>query len=719
MHGLKRSHLCTDGGSILIAAAITLAAFALLGGSLLEVGHWFGQRRALQARTDGAALSAGEALNACFNIPSQFANEAVADKYIESWAQDYGGFTPSTSITAQTGAPYNSSSGQGASYMSFQSDAYPSAATPQPSQNLGPECFADGNPANTGPSNVNLSEDVKMTQAAIPPFFSFSPFANVHGWARVQLQAVKSLKPTLPLAVPDVNPKHVAVTFVDNTTGNALPSADCASASGQSNYLGGCVFSLSGPTSSASLNDWAGQASITPPAADTNIGVRVSIGATQGSCAGINTVSSSTTSYTCYDYSNTGQASTRGVIDLRSYSTATVAGTPILRSVTPGSCSGTPYFSQYQATAGACTTGVSAVVDFPSGATNRAVKYQIAQGNCNQISGQMTQSGTTWTSSTTTSLPVGGGAYDVCLAWSYTDSGGTKRNGSFNGGQAVQQIYAGSDGSDPTIPGGPIMAAMVDTGMSPGYSLPTGSATTVAVTIGLTGGVHVNPKCSSTTPPGNSGGSYVCASDPTILLRTKSATSNSSLTYTIDCGTVPGHTGGQTYQQFRYGCANSFSFNTPDICPDPANPSPPDCAPVQTGVQTGQVRQALNDLLVNSQPNGVCAPDHYPDTTVENDPRIVLLVDTDFSSFTGAGGSSSSNVPVVTFATFYITGWAGADTSCTSGPNPINQPPPANGGSTDGNIWGHFINYATGGGVPSGLKCNVASFAPCVPALVR
>jgi hypothetical protein len=594
--------------------------------------------------------------------------------------------------------------------MSFQSDTFPSASTPQPAKNLGNghECFADGNPANTAASNVVLSEDVKMTQAGIPPFFSFSPFTNIHGWARVQLQAVKSLKPTLPLAVPDVNPKHVAVTFVNNATGAALPSTSCAAATGQTNYLGGCVFELSGPTSSVSLNDWAGQAKITPPAANTNIGVRVSIGATDGSCAGINTVSTTTTSYTCYDYSNTGQPSPRGIVDLRSYSTAAQSGaTPILRSVTPGSCSGTPYFSQYQATAGTCTTGVSAVVDFPSGATNPQVTYKVVQGNCNNPNGQMTQSGNTWTSTATTSLPVGSGAWDICMDWSY----GTNQKGSFG---VVQQIFAGSDGSDPTVPGGPIMAAMVDTGMSPGYSLPTGSATTVGVTIGLTGGVHVNPRCPSNSPPGNTGGSYVCASDPQILLRTKSATSNSSLTYTIDCGTVPGHTGGQTYQQFRYGCANSFSFNTADICPDPIPQTPTSCAPVQTGVQTGQVRQALNDLLA---PGGVCAVDRYPDTTVDGDPRVVLLVDTDFSSFTGSGNGV---VPVVTFATFYITGWAGADSSCTTGSNPINQPPPTvAGGTADGNIWGHFINYATGGGVPSGLKCNLASFAPCIPALVR
>ena len=690
-----------DAGSFLVVGAIALGVFAILGGALLEVGQWYQHRRALQSQTDAAALSAAQALNACFSINSQFGSEAAADAYIESWAANYGGFT--TSATGQPGSPYNPQFGKGSSYMAFQNNTFPTAAVhmyPSPlaqtTKDLGPECFLDGNPSHTDPSNVNLMEDVRTTQAGIPPFFSFSPLATVHGWARVQLQAIKSLKPTLPLAVPDVNPKHVAVTFVDNSTGKALP-----------NCPGGCVFPLSGPTSSVTLNDWSGTATIPVPAADTNIGVRVSIGAQNGNCAGVNAAST----YTCYDYSTTGQPSTRGIVVIRSYSTASVSGTPLLRSVTPGSCSGQPYFSTYQGTAGTCTAGATAVVDFPSGATNKKVKDKITQGNCNNPSDQMTQSGTTWTSPTV-SLPTGSGAYDVCLAWSYTTSQGQSESGAF--ANPVQQIFSGSDGSDPTQPGGPIMAALVDTGTTPGYSLPAGSSATVAVTIGLTGGVHVNPQCSSAG--GNSGAHYVCATDPPILLRTKSATSNSSLTYTIDCGTVPGHTGGQTYQQFRYGCANSFSPNLADVCPDPANPNPTDCAPVQTGVQTGQVRQALNDLLA---PNGACAPNNYPNTSVANDPRVVLLVDTDFSSFVGAGGSSGSDVPVVTFATFYITGWNGADSSCTNAANPFNEPPPSNAGTADGNIWGHFINYATGSGIPSGLKCDVATFAPCVAALVR
>jgi Flp pilus assembly protein TadG len=694
-----------DAGSFLVVGAIVLAVFGLLGGALLEVGQWYQHRRALQSQTDAAALSAAQALNACFNIGSQFPNEGAADAYIESWAANYGGFT--SSATGQVGSPYNPQFGKGSSYMAFDNNTFPTAAVhmyPSPAaqttKDLGPECFLDGNPANTDPSNVNLMEDVRTTQAGIPPFFTFSPLATVHAWARVQLQAIKSLKPTLPLAVPDVNPKHVAVTFVDNSTGQAL--------SGCSNP--GCVFPLSGPTSSVTLNDWSGAATIPVPAAGANIGVRVSIGAQNGSCAGVN----ATSTYTCYDYSTGGQPSNRGVVTIRSYSTASVSGTPILRSVTPGSCSGQPYFSTYQATGGTCTAGVTAVADFPSGATQLQVSGTIGTGGqAIQLSLSQSPAGSNNWVSNTVSIPTGTGPQDVYLSWRYTSGNNTVR-GDFNGGNPVQQIFSGSDGSDPTEPGGPIMAAVVDTGTTPGYSLPAGSSATVAVTIGLTGGVHVNPRCSSAG--GNSGAQYVCASDPPLLLRTKSATSNSSLTYTIDCGTVPGHTGGTTYQQFRYGCANSFSPNLADVCPDPANPNPTDCAPVQTGVQTGQVRQALNDLLA---PNGACVPNHYPDTSVANDPRIVLLVDTDFSSFVGSGGSSGSDVPVVTFATFYITGWNGADPNCTNATNPINEPPPSNAGTSDGNVWGHFINYDTGNGIPSGLKCDVAQFAPCVAALVR
>jgi hypothetical protein len=256
------------------------------------------------------------------------------------------------------------------------------------------------------------------------------------------------------------------------------------------------------------------------------------------------------------------------------------------------------------------------------------------------------------------------------------------------------------------------MAASIVDGVTsgPGYSYAAGGNATVVVTIGLTGGVHLNPKCSGAN--GNSGMNYTCASDPTVLLRTKTKTG--SLTYAIDCGTLPGHNGGTLFQQMAYGCANSFSLNNADVCPDPANPTPTDCAPVQTGIATGQMQSALNTRFA---PNHDCAPNYYPDTTHDGDPRIVLLVDTDFSAFIGSGGSAGSDVPVVTFATFYVTGWNGADASCAN----YNEPAPVSAGNNgqNANVWGHFITYATGGGIPSGIKCDVTGVAPCVAALVR
>ena len=315
-------------------------------------------------------------------------------------------------------------------------------------------------------------------------------------------------------------------------------------------------------------------------------------------------------------------------------------------------------------------------------------------------------SGNTWASNLTT-LPAGNGVYDVCISWSYKN-GSTTVSDDFNGHQPVQEIFSASDGTDPSRPGGPIMSAGF-TGAANPYSFAAGSTASVNVMLGLAGGVHVNPKC----PNSGSGNAYNCPTDPVILLRT--ASTSGSLNYAIDCGELPGNNGGNLYQMMRYGCANSFSINDADICPDVAAPTPPDCAPVLTGDKTGQVRQALNDRLGVGKKG--CSPNNYPDTSDDQDPRIVMLVDTDFSAYLGnQGGSTSSDVPVVTFATFYITGWDGATNACAA----VNEAAPANSdpNGNSANLWGHFISFETNG-TPSGIKCAGNSVVPCVAALVR
>jgi hypothetical protein len=384
---------------------------------------------------------------------------------------------------------------------------------------------------------------------------------------------------------------------------------------------------------------------------------------------------------------------------------------------------GTPYFSKYQVPGGTCSNiGVNAVVEFPSGAkANPAptvTEAIVPAGNRCNPNTQMSQSGTTW-SSPLSSIDFNKGPYDICLAWSFKDSGNTNRSGSFNAGAPVQQIYSAGDGSDPGGLGGPIAAAsLVNTaGNTPGYSLGDNSTSaTLAVTIGLTGGVHVNPKCFNSW----TGKDYSahCSSDPAILLRT--ASTSGSLTFAINCGAPPrqqGEPNSTLYLMIKHGCLNSFSINQPDICPDPTQPppNPTSCAPVQqvNGDKVGPVRDGMHDRFVDA--SGNCAPNHYPDTSIPGDPRVMRLVDTDFSAYLGQNGATTE-VPVVTFATFYITGWTtkNNDSSCAT----QNEPAPAGSDSNSADIWGHFIAYDADG-TPSGFKCAADSAAPCVPALVR
>lgn len=116
------------------------------------------------------------------------------------------------------------------------------------------------------------------------------------------------------------------------------------------------------------------------------------------------------------------------------------------------------------------------------------------------------------------------------------------------------------------------------------------------------------------------------------------------------------------------------------------------------------------------------------------DPRIVNLFMTAYDSF---GGSENDLFPIVTFGTFYVTGWgrvAGGsgltiDDPCDDGNNGNlfdgtgNEPPPDLNTSRPGTyVWGHFINYVqtTASATPSGRLCAPRdSTLPCIAVLVE
>lgn len=672
------SRLQEERGSALVIAGVIGLACILLGAAVVEVGQWLAHRRHVQVRADAAALSGGQMLAECFNLGINGVTENSVDTDVENAAKDYGGLSSNKNLqTSDTGTGEQS-------LMTFQGNRYPDQAGV--TRDLGNECYkADGTP--------NLMLDVKMAETGIPRFFNFSPLETVHGWARVQLQQIQSLIPTLPFAIPDVR-VNVAVTFVNNATGAAL--ANCPN---------GCVFKLTGPTQSNGLDVFGTNATIPQaawPAANSLVGMRVGLGANPGSCAaGVNP-----TTYTCFD-DNTNH----GLIALRSYAATTgTQANPVLQKVAPTTCSGTPFFSDLQATAGNCNAGVIATVNWgnsgpPANAKVRATVNGPGLGN-NGTNLTLTPDGNPneW-SSNTVSLSTLQGPYTVKMSWCVGTCNGNNSFTSFNGGNPVQQIFSGSDS--------PILAASVlGPSADSSYSFPQNQAVNLAVAVGLSTGVHLPTRCSN----GTSGGSYSCASDPPVLLRNPlgNGNNNDSLTLAISCGHP------NLRDDIEFGCTQPYSLNIPDVCPDPANPNPPDCADSANGQSVGQLVQGMNYRFTVNHDSTTCDPNNYPNYQPGGlDPRAVTLIITDWNAFKGSGNQT---VPVVTFATFYVTGWDGAPNSCTSGANPPNEPePPA--ATKKSSVWGHYIADVNLGAIPNGTVCvgpgQSPGVTPCAIALTR
>ena len=414
---------------------------------------------------------------------------------------------------------------------------------------------------------------------------------------------------SLPLAVPEVRPKHVTATFVD-----------------EAGAIVGGPFDLSGPTAVSGLNAWSGSGAVTV-AAGAKVGVRIGLGHVAGACGAANGTGG--TGYVCYDYGSfsTGLASIAG---------HAAAGTPTLparssfevSAVT--ACAGSPFFSDESlaGTATTCDAAVQAVVHVGSGTIDPAqVKTFTANvtGPGFNQSQPLTFGGGVWTTGYAFAIPVDGGPYDVSLTWQY--EGGKKESY-----PDVQRIYSGAEDS------GPVKAlGLTGTGggaLAP-YSLPAGSHT-VTVDALLEGNLHLS------------------APDEMVMLRL----TGGSRTSAVACD-------GPGFDLFREavigGCETPYQINPVGYCPDPAPPAgPPDCVPTQTGEGAGPTLQGLDTRFA------ACPAYNWP-TYEPDDPRIVKLMITDFSAL---GGSGTTDVPVTNFAAFYVAGWTGSKCA-TNAPPPF------------------------------------------------
>src|SRR4051794_21516706 len=482
-----------EDGGIVVAAAIICAAFVLLGAALVQVGDWLQHRRHLQVRTDAAALAGGQRLGECFATSSFTPAQAETD--VENTARQYAGFA------SPTGPTYNSQFGGGSDSVVFQSATYPGGG------GGGPDDTKPGGPCS------NLALDVKLTDGSIPGIFSFSPIGATHAHARVELRSIRTLKGMFPLAIPDVNPKQVAVTFVDESNGGAELSG-CTGAA----LAGGtsCTFLLTKGAAVNGLNPWSASAGVKIPAAPGHlIGMRLGMGGQVASCAG----TSGSATYACWD----GGALGRGILSIRSYATGgdgKQPKAPVIYGVWPaGICSGSPFFSTSSLTGGAtsCGVGVQARIDFGTGATDPtkakaaggvlAALTATVAGNSfalSPVSYDATENAWLWASAAgAATVPVDAtgstSSYDVTINWeehagaqggsTCTSGGGNKCKGSFG---VVGRVTSATDDGD-----GPVKLATLSEPSAPAmppYALTSGTHT-LAVSVALSGSLGV------TSPP--------------------------------------------------------------------------------------------------------------------------------------------------------------------------------------------------------------------------
>jgi Putative Flp pilus-assembly TadE/G-like len=639
------AHASDERGGTVVLFALLLPALMLMLAFAVDIGNWFVHKRHLQMQADAAAFAGGAHFGDCFDP----AKAGTANDAIKNAATQYAGNAAST---------YNLQIGGGSSRVTtlYNSKTFFVGGPPADDTDTEEPC-----------QTPHLMLDVKQTEADVPYILGslidfLAPGAGtvvpaINARARVQLRKATIVRGSLPLAVPDIDPRHVTVTFVNEATGGRLAGP----------------FDLTAGTTVGGINVFSGSGSVTIPSTSSTdgvkVGVRVGIGGQIGTCDAA--AGTGGTGFTCFDYAN----SSIGLVAIHGDGSDGTNTRPAPRvwASTQCSSSGSPFFSERDVVSPAttCKAAVFAIMQ-SSGTIDPSDPRTVFTATVNGASNPLAYSGADgyWSTGYVFDVPVDGGPFDVSLRWKYQGRGTTQ---SYND---IQRIYSASDDS------GPIK--IVKLGEASGavgspYAVSPGSHT-FTIDVGIAGKLSLS------------------APTETVLLRL----TGGSRTTAIACD-------GPGAQDFRdaivSGCKTPYQINAAGYCPDPAPPpGPATCVPLKTGEMAGPTEKALDDRFAACPPINWNTPSFDP----EKDPRVVKLIITDFSVFNESG---SVDVPVTNFAAFYVTGWTGS--KCMN-----NDPPPFN--VKKGAIWGHFFKYVAPDPFSGGTEvCDPLSITPCIPVLVK
>jgi hypothetical protein len=776
----RRPGILRERGSVLVLVAVAIFPLMLLLGFATDVPHWFDYSRNLQNRADAAALAAGDQFgNLCASNPTD--PHASPELPIGQMAQLFSGPTGSASDLpypySGAGSPLvafpgfggyqnvpNLTAGNDSTgshyHVLLNADNYKTANPAGTNFAIGDfchgdptldktdvECFGATKPLQGQLANdcaTGAMVDVKVTQDGVPVFFPFVNQPNISAHARVVIQGVGQATNLKPLGVRDPGSiPCIRVNFIP-TGGTGTPPATQSLQLTVDNGLTG----TSGPV----YWDNSGGNSITIPNG-WNLYAQTILYA-QGASGTCTTMSNPLT----YE-------SNSGILLLNSYGTSapTAAQPPkIIGNANGGGvtlidngCTHDQYFST---NTGNCSVLACAIVAFTPGATNKGLTVAVGGGNPRNMSlstdpaCQTTIAGAEAWESNAITIATTSGQTQFDIAWKEHASGVCSGNctGDFGVEQqafaACNENFNSACGGDPNI-SGPIVSAVVsEGGNSTIGSFQGGTAHTLTVTLGIQG-LQDSPRTDR------------CANGTTqcTLLRVDQGNADGM----VDCG--QGNGASQARLSVLYGCplyGQTASAANPASCSDSAYCGAWMVTP--NGACNNSTRTATSAVdCINTNNNGATMPEciqalvvagasgtidysqinnnncHVSGSTCSEDkwldgapifdangnpvqdPRII----TTFIVFTGdiAGATGNHDLPIRTFASFYVTGWqihGGNSIDCGNGIG-ANEPAPANLPNNADAIWGHWITYTEAGASGNGKPCNFNAFGDCAPALTR
>jgi Putative Flp pilus-assembly TadE/G-like len=706
-----------DEGGIAVLFVIVAGVMLLFTAFVVDVANWFEHRRHLQVQVDAGALAAGQEFTGCFQDP------ATTNKKVAGTAHQYAGdpdfstywttlfsSPPTTPVLPVPPGPYNRQVDKPSRVaLALNSATYPLGST---------DFSTDLRPDLTGVQSTpcdSLILDVKAKDVGIPSFFakvipdSVNPI-DVHAKARVEIRQVEALSGFLPWAIPEVDPKHVAVAFINEANGNLIRVFELTNPPGGVTVLNGTPVDLwQGSQPDVDMAKHTGMIVITSRLGSLPTDPTFSVG---GTLAQICTQAKTA----CYLGNTTTSASSMLFIRGNNTATGGTVDAPLLGNVTltPGNCTenSAPYFL----VEANCNVGVEATVDFgsaclpdPSASPCNASVHAIGPG-CGG-STNLTFSAGKWSAVCgNPRIAPKSGQNPIRIGWSSNPTGPDSFSGTFPDDPAGR-VYAKDDN------GGPIEYVSVTPNPAPSTS-----PQPISVSVGVPPSLQVSNKL-----------------DPSVLLRFKER--NGPDTQQIDCDASPRGPD----EEIGTGCMTTYGIDEDGICPpeyDEGNELPPSTfkpTPIPTcaAVRPGSVQSMVDGLAYRfenpAQPYGSCPPNNWPDNANEDvpgpeDPRWQILIVTDFSAFKAPPGQDPV-VPVLKWAGFYVTGWdlSSKTNGCADDPTTAkddgNDPHPLGYGSNqdNGDVWGHFVNYVPflPGATASEHFCNFNEIGVCIAVLTE